>query len=243
MQPAFSADGRRLAYASCANRTVPPCDVHVVNLGTDLRPSGQPCGSRGTGPRFMASRGRRMGSRWSTASRRSISSAGMGSQLWRVSGDGTRRPERIESSRMGAFAPASSAARNRVVFAQDRVDFDILRFVPPDGETPVVASSFADYGPSFSPDGRRIAFESSRSGEAEEIWVADPDGSNMVQLTGGPVDWRGEPRWRGTRSGRRTAVGSSSPAGATAATRICGRSISTEDRSSGSRTIRFTTAS
>jgi Tol biopolymer transport system component len=123
---------------------------------------------------------------------------GLASQLWRVPADGDGPPERIEASRVGAFAPAAVPARNRLVFAQDRTDFDILRFVAPDVETPVVASSFVDYGPAFSPDGRRIAFESSRSGEAEEIWLADPDGSNVVQLTGGPVDWRGEPRWRGS---------------------------------------------
>jgi Tol biopolymer transport system component len=49
----------------------------------------------------------------------------------------------------------------------------------------VVASTFQDAGASFSPDGRRIAFESGRSGQGE-IWLADADGSNPVQLTRGP---------------------------------------------------------
>jgi len=36
--------------------------------------------------------------------------------------------------------------------------------------------------PQLSPDGSRVAFTTTRSGEWE-IWLADPDGSNAVQLT------------------------------------------------------------
>src|SRR5438046_1574373 len=62
-------------------------------------------------------------------------------------------------------------------------------------DAPVVAISSArvDSTPQFSPDGRRVAFTSNRSG-ALEIWVSDVDGSNAVQLT-----WMGAvagfPRW------------------------------------------------
>jgi Tol biopolymer transport system component len=117
--------------------------------------------------------------------------------LWRVDVDGSRPAERIESSRVGSFAPATVASRQRLVFTQSRFDIDIFRFESPDRATPVVASSFVDYAPSFSPDGRRIAFESSRSAEAEEIWTSDSDGARLFQVTGGPVDWRGAYRWRG----------------------------------------------
>jgi Tol biopolymer transport system component len=46
----------------------------------------------------------------------------------------------------------------------------------------LIVSSGNDYHPAYSPDGRRIAFSSTRSGVGN-IWVCDGDGSNPVQLT------------------------------------------------------------
>lgn len=46
----------------------------------------------------------------------------------------------------------------------------------------LVASAREEGHPRYSPDGKRIAFEASFSG-SKEIWVADADGSNRVQLT------------------------------------------------------------
>jgi Tol biopolymer transport system component len=51
----------------------------------------------------------------------------------------------------------------------------------------------SDYDPVFSPDGSRIAFTSTRSGNSD-IWVMDTDGANQTQLTFHPlVDRR--PQW------------------------------------------------
>ena len=46
----------------------------------------------------------------------------------------------------------------------------------------IIASSRLDDSPHVSPDGKRIAFESSRSG-AREIWVTDAEGGNPRQVT------------------------------------------------------------
>jgi Tol biopolymer transport system component len=57
----------------------------------------------------------------------------------------------------------------------------------------VIASSGNDVNASISPDGRRIAFQSSRGGHGN-IWVCDRDGSNPVQLTTFESH-TGTPRW------------------------------------------------
>lgn len=48
--------------------------------------------------------------------------------------------------------------------------------------------------PSFSPDGKRIAYTEFRGGTNQDIWVMDSDGRNQVQLTNDPaIDWG--PSW------------------------------------------------
>ena len=60
-----------------------------------------------------------------------------------------------------------------------------------------------DWKPSWSPDGQRIAFQSSRDGNYE-IYVMDADGSNPHRLTDHPADdWK--PSW--SPDGRHIAYG------------------------------------
>ena len=51
-----------------------------------------------------------------------------------------------------------------------------------------------DRGPAWSPDGRRIAFFSDRSG-SYEIWTIDPDGTALTLLTNTPGANRSTPIW------------------------------------------------
>ena len=75
---------------------------------------------------------------------------------------------RVETSAPGAPAPA-----------------------PP---TTVIASTRGEGSPQFSPDGRCVAFSSGRSG-TNEIWLADPAGSNALQLTSMHARSANSPRW------------------------------------------------
>ena len=59
---------------------------------------------------------------------------------------------------------------------------------PPERPTPLISSTRQEWLPAFSPDGRRLAFTSTRSGSGE-VWISDADGSNPRPVTsfGGPA--------------------------------------------------------
>ena len=62
------------------------------------------------------------------------------------------------------------------------------------GPKRLVGGDRSENTPQFSPDGKKIAFASDRTG-TDEIWICDADGTNPIQVTnfGGPVV--GSPRW------------------------------------------------
>ena len=121
-------------------------------------------------------------------------------ELWKIRVAGGEA-ERLPAGIWQSGEPVLSRNGRRLAYVQGFNDLNIWRFEVP--ETPgratpptkLIASNQLDAGPQFSPDGRRIAFASARSGNCCEIWISESDGSKPVQLThlGGPA--AGTPRW------------------------------------------------
>jgi Tol biopolymer transport system component/DNA-binding winged helix-turn-helix (wHTH) protein len=120
--------------------------------------------------------------------------------LWRVAIDGGSTPERLSVGSESAYMPTISLRGNRLAYASGVWSENIWRVpigVGHHGGKPenfINSSASEEEGPQYSPDGKHIAFQSTRSGNFE-IWRADSDGTNLVQLTsfGGPLT--GTPRW------------------------------------------------
>jgi len=199
--PAFAPDGRHLAYLTGSGASQ---HVAVVDLGADDVPIGTP---RRVTKRPMYPDG---GYCW-TRDGKSILYVEWGvHRLWRVDITGDRAAQPVEIAGYGSIRPTVAASRDRLVFVKEQEDTDIFRFEVGRPAERLIASTSREGNPQFSPDGRRVVFESERTGE-HEVWLAEADGSGPRQLTHGPGLMQGSPRW--SPDGRRIAFDSRSEAG------------------------------
>jgi Tol biopolymer transport system component/DNA-binding winged helix-turn-helix (wHTH) protein len=119
-------------------------------------------------------------------------------ELWRVPSSGHGEPARLQGMGEDATDLAISAAGERLVYSQGTYHGSLWK-IPIEGlqggaPLPVTATTARDKYSHFSPDGKRIAFQSGRSG-VDEIWICDADGSNAVQVTSFGKGMSGSPRW------------------------------------------------
>jgi Tol biopolymer transport system component/DNA-binding winged helix-turn-helix (wHTH) protein len=139
---------------------------------------------------------------WSGDSRRIILADSGG--LLEIDGNGGQ-PHRLPFAQTAVGEQIASRG-NRLVYVQMHDSVNIWRVDLKSGSSRslLAPTSRSQRAPTISPDGKRIAFESDRSG-TEEVWMANLDGSDAVQLS----DFHaltGTPRW--SPDGRKIAFDS-----------------------------------
>ena len=102
--------------------------------------------------------------------------------IWRIGASGGE-PELLSTGGKEITNLAASPDGKFVAFVENVMHSDIYLITA--GETsakPLIATSYIEDIPDYSPDGRRFVFRSNRSGNAE-TWIADEDGKNLRQIT------------------------------------------------------------
>ncbi len=177
--PRFSPDGKSVAFVRAFHRSYQEAFTVPVNGGT---------------PRQWTSDSRMVtGVDWSADGLLVGSSRGGSYRVWRLPPGKDPSPTGIYGEFPIQFSYSRRAARLVYSLIQNDPNIWRLRFGPPPDWRRIAASSGQDASPQYSPDGRRIAFRSDRTGE-EQIWVSGSDGDNPAQVTSG----RGRPsvpRW------------------------------------------------
>ncbi|MGD0670033.1 MAG: protein kinase [Bryobacteraceae bacterium] len=205
--PAVSPDGRSLVFDRMS--AFLSYELYLLPLGKDLRAAGEPrrlpLGVLNAND--MLAQQHSGEAAWMPDGKEILFSAGGGGGgLWRVAIRGDHPPARLpfvgEHGTMPVVSRPQPARPSRLVYVRG---IEYLRNIwrvetsapgAPASSPPIAAivSTRGDGNPQFSPDGRRVAFDSGRSGP-NEIWLADSAGSNALQLTSMRARNTGTPRW------------------------------------------------
>jgi Tol biopolymer transport system component len=192
LSPAVAADGGAVVFSRCT--TAMTCDLFLMKLSKDVSPESE--------PQRLTFNSNALVPAWMPAGRAILFSNGPAHApiLSKLSIARGARPERLVFAGEGVWNPAISR-QGRLAYDQGWLDVDICRLElnghAAAGKPPVrlISSTRLEHEPSYSPDGKRIAFCSNRSGSLE-LWVSQPDGSNAVQLTSfGASSYTEGPRW------------------------------------------------
>ena len=189
--PAVSPDGQQLAFARFAS--IRTGDLYVARLSDGkLLP--------GRYSKRITTEGADIHTpAWTPDSRELIFSSDRSGrrELWRVLATGGK-PVRLAGIGEDALDVAVSQDGRTLVYSRGHYSGSLWK-IPISGNkggepVRVTATTARDKYSHFSPDGKRITFESGRSG-VDEIWVSTADGTNAVQLTTFGRGISGSPRW------------------------------------------------
>ena len=155
-------------------------------------------GASGETPKRIARlAGQQIGIAWTGDDRRLIvaSNQGNGSELLELTiADGSIRKLQVGQN---TEWPTISAKGDRLAFNYTSTNINIWRkdlLNPASPGVRLLGSTREQANPQYSPDGKRIAFESNRGGPPE-IWLSDADGANLVQISHLNNHATGSPRW------------------------------------------------
>ena len=185
--PHFSPDGRWVAFTRSRSTAVD--DIYVVPTA-------------GGEPRLVTRDGRETstsGLDWTADGREIIFSSRLSHGLFRVPVTGGT-PEQLPGIGENSWAPAISRRGDSLTYLYRKLDDNIWRAPGPKAANrdsspkQLIASTRREGSPRYSPDGKRIAFASSRSGNIE-IWTCDAEGGSLAQLTHFEQGQSGSPRW------------------------------------------------
>ncbi|MCI0389689.1 MAG: winged helix-turn-helix domain-containing protein [Acidobacteria bacterium] len=185
--PAFSPDGKMLAFVRATRWSTD--DLYVMPV------------SGGEPRRLTFDNLTLTGLTWTPDSREIMFTSRRGGStrhLWRVAATGGT-PERVDTVGNDVLSPALSPKGNRLAYTQALDDVNIWRIEldaagRSQSQRELIASTFWDHGPDYSPDGRKIVFASGRSG-SNGIWVCESDGSKPRLLHACGPYVTGTPRW------------------------------------------------
>jgi Tol biopolymer transport system component len=190
--PRFSPDGRWVAFTRSRGGAAVD-DIYIVPAA-------------GGEPRLVTRDGSETGTSgldWTADGREIIYSARRGGGralgLFRVPVTGGT-PEQLPRIGEDSYAPAISRRGDSLAYLYLKLDDNIWRAPGPNAAnrdsppTQLIASTRREGSPRYSPDGKRIAFASDRSGNVE-IWTCDADGGSLAQLTHFDHGQSGSPRW------------------------------------------------
>lgn len=115
--------------------------------------------------------------------------------LWRIRRDGKATKLHIDTT---APAEPSVSLTGAIAYVESNENWNIWRAPLAAGgmgkASLLLSSSGRNYDPRYSPDGKRIAFVSDRSGNMQ-LWTANLDGSDLKQRTNLVGTWMGGISW------------------------------------------------
>jgi serine/threonine protein kinase/Tol biopolymer transport system component len=189
-EPAFSHSGDRLAYVCVLKAN--PFEFGIYSLSLSA-------GSPKMMARFITGWGLPMGIAWTANDQRMVVARphlGNDLELDEVTlKDGVFRKLPFGE---GACCPAISAKGDKLAYSVFSGGRSVIwrrdLHNPESPGSQLVSSTYENFFPQYSPDGKHIVFVSNRGG-LSEIWMTDADGTNLVRMSDEKSSIAGTPQW------------------------------------------------